>query len=161
MSNGIYLLLGSNLGSKSNHLQIAKDWLAETVGAILKQSSIYETESWGVADEPSYLNQVIEIDTALAPQQLLTAILAIEERMGRVREKRWHSRTIDIDILFYNDQIIDSDRLQIPHPRIHERNFTLIPLAEITPAFIHPTLHKSIAELLTASQDSLKVIRLE
>lgn len=161
MSNGIYLLLGSNLGAKFSSLEIARNKLKKSLGPIVKQSSLYETDAWGVIDQPSYLNQVIQIDTKCSPQELLFSILQIEKEMGRIREERWQSRTIDIDILFYHAEILDSEKLQIPHPRFHERNFALIPMMEIAPTFVHPVFQKSITELMNSSPDNLTVKRIE
>lgn len=143
----VFLLLGSNLGNRSLFLQQADEAIGRQVGAIIKRSSVYQTQSWGKTGEPDYLNQVLLVQTALKPQQVLQHILAIEKTMGRLRAEKWGSRTIDIDILFYGDEVVNEPDLIIPHPHLHQRKFVLEPLAEIAPAYIHPVLNKSILQL--------------
>lgn len=149
----VYLLLGSNLGDRSGVLQLAVDRIGERVGEVVRVSGIYETAPWGVIDQPSFLNQVIAVATLYAPEEVLRLVLDIEHELGRVRYERWGARVIDIDILFYNDLILDSARLTVPHPRLQERRFTLIPLAEIAPDFVHPVFNQSLTELLAACAD--------
>ncbi len=150
-----YLIIGGNLDNREQQLQIAKDWIQEKVGQIITASSVYETAAWGVTDQPDFLNQVLLVETNLSPIKLLDAIQWIETEMGRVRLRHWGERIMDIDILFYEDQIIDEPRLQVPHPGIPDRNFVLAPLAEIAPNFIHPIFQKSIESLSLACTDLL------
>lgn len=157
MSSGIYLLLGTNLGSRLQNLREAKRQINIQIGKVVKESFIYETEPWGVSDQPQYLNEVVEISTSLKPTEILRRVLLIEKGLGRIRQEKWGARIVDIDLLFYNDETINTTALQVPHPRLHERNFTLIPLAEIAPDFIHPVFQKSIQALLEESTDQLVV----
>ena len=158
--NNVFLLLGSNLGDRQMLLQTAIDEIAKRVGGIQKKSAVYETQSWGKTDEPDYLNQVIFLKTGLSANIVLSEILEIEADMGRKRDEKWGSRLIDIDILFYNEETIKQDGLQIPHPELHNRRFTLEPLAEIAPDFVHPQLQKSMLRLKKELTDSLIVKKL-
>ena len=153
----VYLLLGSNLGDRLQVLLAAGELIAIQIGNIVAESSIYETAPWGVLDQPSFLNQVVEVETDLSPEEVLRVILDIEHELGRVRYERWGARVIDIDILYFNNLVLDSARLTIPHPRLHERRFTLIPLAELAPLFIHPILNKSTLHLLADCPDNSEV----
>ncbi len=156
----VFLLLGSNLGDREAFLDKAIDFIEEGLGPIEKKSSVYETQAWGKADEPSYLNQVIKLKTGLSAQQVLDKILNIEIRMGRVREVKWGSRIIDIDILFYGQNVIAEPGLTVPHPELQNRMFTLAPLSEIAPDLKHPLLQKSIFELKNELKDNLIVKKL-
>jgi 2-amino-4-hydroxy-6-hydroxymethyldihydropteridine diphosphokinase len=120
-------------------------------------SSVYETPPVGYKNQGSFLNLVIEIDTTLVPQDLLEYILSVEDQMGRTREVKWGPRNIDIDILLYDNQLIQSNHLTVPHPRLHQRKFVLIPLAEIAPRLLHPQLKKSVKELLEGCEDKSEV----
>jgi len=153
----VFLLLGSNLGDRSLLLKQAINAIEEEIAPVIKQSAVYETQSWGKTDSPDYLNQVILIDTQLSAQIILQKILNIEWKIGRVREEKWGPRLIDIDILFYGDILIDEPELQVPHPHLHKRRFTLEPLAEIAPELIHPTLNKKILQLKNELKDNLIV----
>ncbi len=153
----VFLLLGSNLGDREAYLQTAVHHIETDIAPVVKKSAIYETQSWGKTDEPDYLNQVIELKTGLQPAVILQKILAIEKLMGRKREIKWGSRIIDIDILFYGQEVIDEPGLQIPHPELHKRMFTLIPMSEIAPDFIHPVLGKSIFQLKSELNSDLIV----
>jgi len=155
------LLLGSNLSNRHQHIAAAKKQIAELIGKIEKQSSIYETEPWGVSDQPSYFNAALTVRTPLAPSQLLTILKKIETHEGRVDRKKYAPRTLDIDILFYDDLVLNSKELIIPHPKLHLRKFALVPLAEIEESFIHPILKKSVAELLFECRDTLGVWKVE
>lgn len=157
--NSAYLLLGSNLGDRFALLQGARKEISSTVGKISKESSVYESEPWGFHSDNKFLNQVIRIETELRPIELLTEILRIESKLGRNRigEKGYTSRLIDIDILFYNDEIILEEKLTIPHPKIPDRMFTLLPLFEIEPYLIHPVSGKPVADLLKECKDKLVV----
>ncbi len=143
-----YLALGTNLGNRQANLKIAKDRLSAGI-EIVKESSIYETAPWGYTDQPQFLNQVIQVRTDFNPFILLWQLKIIERKMGRVKTFRNGPRLIDLDILFYEQRVIDKFYLQIPHPRLHERAFVLIPLAEIAPELIHPVLGLSVQELLS------------
>ena len=154
---GVYLLLGSNLGDRISYLRQASRLIAETVATVIQASSVYETQSWGKTDEPDYLNEVLYIETDLHPDLLLEKLLGIETIMGRKREVKWGSRIIDIDILFYGDQTINEPQLVVPHPELHNRMFTLAPLNEIAPDFVHPVLQKKISDLKSELKSDLTV----
>lgn len=152
-----YLLLGSNLGHREELLQQAREQIRSRIGQLRKASGIYETAAWGLENQEAFLNQVLAVDTALSPDLLLREINAMEAGLGRERDVRWGARVIDIDILFYENVILHSQRLTIPHPELQNRRFTLIPLAEIAPDFIHPVLGLSIIQLLQNCPDTLPV----
>jgi len=158
--NSVFLLLGSNLGNRHHYLNEAISLISADISPIIKTSSIYETQSWGKSDAPDYLNQVIVLETATPARELLDKILNIELMLGRKREEKWGSRTIDIDILFYGDEIINEPGLHVPHPELHNRRFTLDPLAEIAPDFIHPVLNKTISTIKNELKDDLIVKKL-
>ncbi|MEQ8245702.1 2-amino-4-hydroxy-6-hydroxymethyldihydropteridine diphosphokinase [Fulvivirga sp.] len=160
MTDGIYLLLGSNLGDRINNLQQAIKYIW-SFSEIVKISSVYETAPWGVTDQPSFYNQVVEIKTATDPKSLLNEILKIEALIGRVRKEKWGARIIDIDILYYGDMKLHQEDLVIPHPGIAERKFTLAPLVEIAPDFLHPVSGKSNKEMLALVDDQLSVKKLD
>jgi 2-amino-4-hydroxy-6-hydroxymethyldihydropteridine diphosphokinase len=158
----VYLLLGSNLGNKFKALEDARKGILSEFGKIEKISSIYEAEPWGFASEELFLNQVVLIDTDEQPHEILDKILSIEKKIGRGSDQHGSkSRVIDIDILLYGNEIIHDPELIIPHPRLHLRNFALIPLKEIDSSKIHPLLHKTIKQLETECPDKLKVKKLE
>jgi 2-amino-4-hydroxy-6-hydroxymethyldihydropteridine diphosphokinase len=138
-------------------LESAEAYIANITGKIIGKSQIYSSEPWGNPNQESFLNQVLEIETILGPQLLLQKILEIEIAMGRSRKLKWGPRIIDIDILFYNSDIIHMEGLQIPHPQIQNRRFVLMPLSEIAPDFMHPELHIPVKQLLADCQDPLKV----
>jgi 2-amino-4-hydroxy-6-hydroxymethyldihydropteridine diphosphokinase len=156
----VFLLLGSNLGNRHLFLNQAIEHIENNIAPLLKRSSVYETQSWGKTDAPDYLNQVIALQTGLPAQTVLQKILNIENILGRHREEKWGSRTIDIDILFYGQDIINEYNLHVPHPELHKRRFTLEPLAEIAPGLIHPSLNKSILQLKAELKDNLIVKKL-
>ena len=147
--NTAYLGLGSNLGNRLAFLRGGRDTLVSQPGIELIQTSgVYETEAIGGPEgNPLFLNTVLEIQTSLEAHQLLKACLAVEDEFGRSRPVRWAPRTLDIDILFYSDQVICEERLTIPHPRLQGRDFVLAPLMEIAPDFKHPLLDQTITEL--------------
>lgn len=148
--NRVYLGLGSNLGSREELLQQAITTIAKQVGSIVSLSAFYETAPWGFDSPHPFLNAVIAVDTPLAPLPLLDATQAIERTLGRTTKSsngRYSDRPIDIDLLFYNDLVMESQRLTLPHPLLHKRLFVLEPLAEIAPTLYHPLLQRSIAEL--------------
>ena len=154
----VFLGVGSNLGNRENNLEQAIARIAEYIGPVLKSSSIYITEPWGFKAEEEFLNIVVKIGTKLTPSGILGRILMIESLLGRVRDnKQYTSRLIDIDILLYEDKIVDEESLKIPHPLLHKRKFVLVPLCEIESEMIHPVLNKSIAELLESCEDQSEV----
>jgi 2-amino-4-hydroxy-6-hydroxymethyldihydropteridine diphosphokinase len=158
----VYLGIGSNLGDRESNLRNAVEKAEEFAGKIVKVSSVYETEPWGFSSVDQFLNMVVEIKTSLRPSGLLGRLLMIESLMGRLREgKQYSSRIIDIDILFYGHHAIRTKTLEIPHPRLHERKFVLVPLAEIAPDLVHPGLKKDIAHLLSECSDKSKVSQLK
>lgn len=157
----IAILLGSNIGDRFLALEKAKLLIREGVNNQTIESSIFESEPWGFQDEINFLNQVICLETKLSPHDLLEKLLAIEKEMGRMRSRSgYQSRIIDLDILVYNDLILSDDKLKIPHPRLHERRFTLEPLNELMPDYIHPVLGRTVNELLNDCQDKLIVKKL-
>lgn len=157
MQNEVYLLLGSNLGHRKKNLSEALHQIGLRAGAIQKVSSIYETQAWGKTDQPTFLNQVVQISCPLTPHELLTKLLAIEDELGRQRNEVWGPRQMDLDILFFGEDAVHEPDLVIPHPGIANRRFTLVPLAEIAPDFIHPLLKKSCRQLLAECTDLLRV----
>lgn len=158
----LYLLLGGNLGNKQQVFAEARTRLEKHIGPISVRSAIYETEPWGFESEDLFWNQALELKTTLSPEEVLKQTQLIELELGRIRkEKQYNSRIIDIDILFFGDQIIKTANLTVPHPRIQERKFALVPLCEIAADFIHPLFRKSIRKLLDECPDQLKVKRIE
>ena len=147
MASPIYLALGTNLGDREANLQKAIDSLAPKVRVIAK-SSVYATSPWGFTDQPEFLNQVIEADTTLQPLPLLHLLKAIEVEMGREETFRNGPRLIDLDILFYGSEVVEGEIITIPHPRLQDRAFVLVPLNEIASDFIHPVLNESVRDLL-------------
>jgi 2-amino-4-hydroxy-6-hydroxymethyldihydropteridine diphosphokinase len=154
----VFLGIGTNLGKRENNLDAAIKRIEENIGPVLKYSSIYETEPWGFKAENQFLNMVIMVKTNLSPFFLLEQIMNIESSLGRVRStERYSSRLIDIDILFYEDIIIDDQNLKIPHLLLDKRRFVLVPLCEIAPGLIHPVLNKTMLELLEICEDKSEV----
>lgn len=155
--NQVFLHTGTNLGNRQANLRLANEWIEKEIGPIVQASEVYRTKAWGITDQPDFLNQALLARTRLSPFELLEKIQAIERRMGRVREVKWGERIIDIDILFYNDAIIETETLTIPHPYLHYRNFVLLPLMDIAPGLVHPGFGKTITELYANSEDTLLV----
>ncbi len=155
----MYLSLGSNSGPREVMLKEARQKLTERVGVLIRKSKIYETEPWGFHAKQTFLNQVVLLETTLPPYVVLDKILEIESELGRIRDHthRYRSRTIDIDILYYDDLVIKELDLCIPHPELENRRFILHPLTEIAPRFIHPVLKKSNQELMARCPDTLQV----
>lgn len=156
----IFLLIGSNLGGRLSNLNRCVDLISTELGSIIKPSSVYETAPWGKSDQPNYLNQAIQIETNFGPAELLGRCLTLEKQLGRERKEKWGARVIDVDLIYFNDRIINSKDLVIPHPRMTERKFVLEPLTEISPNFMHPLLKKTNQELLTDCKDQLPIKRL-
>jgi 2-amino-4-hydroxy-6-hydroxymethyldihydropteridine diphosphokinase len=158
-----YILLGSNLGDKVKNLQQACELINRRAGAISRCSSLYLTESWGFKTSDTFINQVIEVKTNESPEQLLAILLAIENELGRKRNGagEFESRVIDLDLLFYNNLVLRSVGLILPHPLLHKRKFVLIPMNELNPQWVHPVFGKTIAQLLDECDDHLKVMNVE
>jgi 2-amino-4-hydroxy-6-hydroxymethyldihydropteridine diphosphokinase len=159
--NVAFLGLGGNLGNRLENLRSTRAEIDKRCGRVIRASRIYETQAWGSPSLNSYLNQVIQIETLLSPEQLLSTLLDIEHALGRTRLEPNADRTSDVDILLYNEEIMDKPHLHIPHPRMHLRKFVLIPFCEIAPNAIHPVLRKSMSVLLEDCKDSLEVRKLE
>ncbi len=153
----LYLLLGSNIGNSALQLENALQHIEKKIGKLEKKSSLYATAAWGNVKQNDFLNQVVLVHTTLNANEILIQIFAIEKKMGRVRTYKNAAREIDIDILFWDDAIIDSNTLTIPHKEIQNRRFVLEPLNEIAPTLLHPVLHKDIKTLLHICKDNLNV----
>ena len=161
MKQEVILLLGSNMGNREELLQQACMELASEVGTLLHSSALYETEPWGFEAEHNFLNQVITLYSEFDAHTILNKTQQIEARAGRIRSADGHyiSRTLDIDILFFGNHIIDTPDLQVPHPHLHKRRFTLIPLADHHAKLVHPTFEKPISQLLDTCPDTLPVVK--
>lgn len=156
--NAAFLCVGGNIGDRLANIQEAKRQLMGMGCDLETESAIYQTKAWGVAEAPDYYNQILKISTNLNAEALMMGLLEIEKKMGRIRgDNRNASRTMDMDILFFNQEVINSDLLEVPHPRLHLRNFVLAPLNEIASEFIHPVLNKTIRELLNECSDTSEV----
>jgi deoxyguanosine kinase len=154
-----YLSLGSNLGKREQNLDHAIRMIGRRAGHVLKMSSVYETDPWGFSSEQLFLNMVIEVETQMAPDILLDELIGIEREMGRIRGDGYTSRVIDVDILFYGNQVIHNEGLKVPHPLLQERKFVLVPLAEIAAGHLHPVYGVPVEELLTKCQDMGRVTK--
>lgn len=180
----IFILLGSNRGNREEYLAMALEMIASEDVRVVRYSSVYESPPWGFDDQVSFLNQAAELETALTAEQLMPYLHAIEARLGRVRPSGgcgctvsftgltdtpqsakkangYDGRTMDIDILFYGNRLVFTEDLMIPHPRLHERRFTLMPMEELAPQFQHPVLKRSISELIALCSDTSRVIKLK
>jgi 2-amino-4-hydroxy-6-hydroxymethyldihydropteridine diphosphokinase len=151
----LFLGLGGNVGNVSEKLKIALEEINKKIGTVIAKSSTYKTEPWGNKNQDFFLNQVVEVQSALGAEDVLKKTLEIERLLGRNRDRdnQFAARTVDIDILFYGNEIIRLADLIVPHPRLHLRNFVLTPLSEIAPEFFHPSLNKKIKDLLKDAPD--------
>ncbi|MBS1646776.1 MAG: 2-amino-4-hydroxy-6-hydroxymethyldihydropteridine diphosphokinase [Bacteroidetes bacterium] len=158
MQHTVFICLGANIGDCVTTFEKAKKSIEGSIGTIKKISSLYQTQAWGMERAPDFFNQVLELQTTLTAPKLMEVLLQIESQLGRKRtnepEAAYQNRVLDIDLLFFDTEIIQSPLLEVPHPKLHLRRFVLIPLQEIAPDFIHPLLKKSIAQLALACSDS-------
>jgi 2-amino-4-hydroxy-6-hydroxymethyldihydropteridine diphosphokinase len=152
--NIVFLQLGSNLGDRELLLKDAITAIVNRVGDVVKFSKVYESAPWRVEGQENYLNQILKVRTTLSAEEILSIVLDIEKKLGRVRLEKWGERLIDIDIIFYNDSIIETSELCVPHKHLHERMFVLTPLHNIAPEMIHPKYNKTIEELLKMCKDT-------
>jgi 2-amino-4-hydroxy-6-hydroxymethyldihydropteridine diphosphokinase len=157
--NRVYLLTGSNLGDRVENLNKAAQLITEKGGLLITRSKFYQTSPWGPLDQPDYLNQALALDTSLQAAALMEQLLEIEEKMGRIRSIKYGPRIIDIDILFFGEQLIQNPMVQVPHPEAHNRRFALTPLAEIAATFIDPLTGNTISQLLSNCKDQGTVLQ--
>jgi 2-amino-4-hydroxy-6-hydroxymethyldihydropteridine diphosphokinase len=153
----VFISLGSNLGDRAENLKKAIHSIELNIGTIVRQSSVYETKPWGHSNQPDFFNQVILIHSDKSPEDCLRSLSDIEDEMGRKRGEKWGKRLIDLDLLYVDSNIIQSEKLTLPHPGISQRRFVLVPLVEIAHEFIHPQLQKNQRQLLTECADLLEV----
>lgn len=159
--NVAYLLTGGNTGNRLQYLNKAVAEIKKHCGTILSKSSVYETAAWGIKEQNSFLNQALKLSTVLFPQELLDCLLQIEENLGRIRIEKYGPRIIDIDILLFNDDVIDARNLKIPHPELSNRRFALQCLNDVAPNIVHPVSKKTIAQILKECTDPLRVDKFE
>lgn len=155
----LYLLNGANIGNRVDNLKKAELMLSEAFGKALKVSEIYETQAWGKTNQPNFFNQALIYQSNLAPLKLLKVVKTIEKKIGGEHKEKWAARKMDIDIIFYDDLVYESEQLTLPHALMHLRNFVLKPLNEIAAEYTHPKLKVSVSQLLAASKDKLNVIK--
>ncbi len=153
----VFILLGSNQGQRKQFLQKAMQQMEEQCGSIVKTSAVYETAAWGNTKQKAFLNQVMLLQTTLSPDMLMQQLLTIETALGRIRTIKYGPRTIDLDILFYDELIYHSTVVTVPHPAIQDRKFVLIPLSELAPRKVHPVYKKTVQKLLKECPDILPV----
>lgn len=158
--NVAYLCLGGNLDNREANMAEAVVRINGLIGNVMETSSLYETQAWGGAEQPNYLNQVVKVKTDLSAEELLFQCLEIEKAMGRNRKVKWENRVIDIDILFFNNEVLETPTLKVPHPLMQERRFVLQPLADVAAEVMHPVLHKSVLQMLADCKDNSEIIRL-
>jgi 2-amino-4-hydroxy-6-hydroxymethyldihydropteridine diphosphokinase len=157
----VYLLIGSNKGDRKAFLAQALDKINRSIGRVTEKSKLYETQAWGVTNQSDFLNQAVAAETTLNPHKVLEQIIKIENEMGRVRTEKWAERTIDIDILLYDDVVVSDPDLVIPHPELQNRNFALVPLMEIAGEMEHPVLRQTIEDIYMDCMDTLDVFLLD
>lgn len=155
----LYLLLGSNLGDRVAILEQTLAELSHHFGAPERVSDIYHTAAWGVTDQPDFLNQVVAFGTTEEPDRILAITQGIEQQAGPPKQRHWGERYLDIDLLFYGSRVLQTPTLTLPHPEIQNRRFTLVPLVEVSPDFVHPTLGQTMTQLLANTSDSLPVYK--
>jgi 2-amino-4-hydroxy-6-hydroxymethyldihydropteridine diphosphokinase len=152
--NIAYLILGGNIGERLSNLEKARTLIDQCAGKIVRKSDVFVTAAWGKTDQPDFYNQALKIETGLGPEELLDQLLNIEKETGRIRNgEKWAERTMDIDILFYNSDVIQEPELKIPHLHLQDRKFVLAPLQQIAAEYIHPVLNKTVSELLKTCTD--------
>lgn len=159
--NRAYLLIGGNMGERWRYLHDAKQNIDSRCGKVKASSAVYETAAWGITDQPSFLNLALQIETPLTATELLQCLLAIEKNMGRIRDKKFGPRIIDIDILLFNEEVIREEGLTVPHPQLQNRRFALQCLHDIAADEVHPVLHKTIQQLLQECTDPLEVKKID
>ncbi|HEX2786758.1 MAG TPA: 2-amino-4-hydroxy-6-hydroxymethyldihydropteridine diphosphokinase [Ignavibacteria bacterium] len=158
----VFLGLGSNLGNRVEYIERAIEEIGSLKDTkIIKKASLYETEPWGFKEQPDFINSAVEIETMLSAEELFNEVKSIEQKLKRKSKGKWQEREIDIDILFYGNEIIKSERINIPHKEIEKRKFVLIPMYELAPDFVHPVFNETITELLSKSGDALVVKKYE
>jgi 2-amino-4-hydroxy-6-hydroxymethyldihydropteridine diphosphokinase len=155
----IFLLLGSNLGDREKYLTDALQQLEVQQLKILKYSSVYSTEPWGMTEQDGFLNVAVQMESEMNAFEILEHVQKVELNLGKEKIIKWGPRTIDIDLLYFNGEIIETDKLVVPHPEIQNRSFTLVPMIDLDPDFVHPVLKKSQVQLLNECTDSLAVTR--
>lgn len=157
----VYLHLGSNIGDRLAMLQKAEEMIAEQIGSIKKKSHYYETAAWGKTDQPDFINYALLVETELVALETLEAIHKIERTCGRERLEKWTARVLDIDIIFFGNEIIETKKLVVPHPHMQNRNFVLLPMMDIAGDFVHPVSGLRMGELYDRSGDELEVVLME
>ena len=157
--NAAYLLIGGNMGDREHYLEAAREEISRSCGLISRRSAVYQTEAWGLKEQAPFLNQALELQTELEALPLLRCLLQIEEALGRVREEKYGPRFIDLDIIFYNEAVLQQPGLTVPHPQMQYRRFVLQCLCDLIPSFVHPTLRLTVAELLQRCEDPSQVCK--